>query len=339
MNEDESPSWEGYFSQKTRYACIDRGIEFNIYLSLPIDEIRGDTTPLVLCLHGAGYSGLTFAPLAKAISTEFPRCCVAAPDLRGHGDTRALDEMDVSAKTLVEDVEALSTHLRHACHVSGPLILVGWSMGAAIAVKYACTKDGIDCVAGLVAIDVVEGTAIGSLRAMSGVLQQRPKGFECVADAVAWALSSGTSRRLESAKISIPGMLQRCTRGPERRQSEEGVLSCGSLGSIAEASSESHISGKKHSGYAYTWRVDLAQSEPHWEGWFQGLSQAFLNVSCPKVLVLAGTDRLDKTLMIAHMQGKFQLDVIPKSGHAVHEDQPELVADTISTFMRRYKMV
>ena len=339
MSTDDSSAWEEYFSQKIRYACPNRDIEFNIYISLPIDEIRGDDTPVVLCLHGAGYSGLTFAPLTRAIAKERPQCCIVAPDLRGHGDTWALDEMDMSAKTLVEDVDALYTHLRHDCNMSGPLILVGWSMGAAIAVKYACSTDDIK---GLVAIDVVEGTALASLRTMSGVLQQRPKGFACMSDAVAWALNSGTSRREQSATISIPGMLKYCNSGFEgqRRREDKDVLMSHSeqLGRITEGSSstESPVPDKE---YTYTWRVDLARSEPYWEGWFKGLSQAFLDVPCPKVLVLAGTDRLDKTLMIAHMQGKFQLNVIAKSGHAVHEDQPELVADTIANFMTRYKIV
>eukprot|EP00889_Picochlorum_renovo_P005386 jgi/Picre1/32416/NNA_007762.t1 len=60
----------------------------------------------------------------------------------------------------VEDVGSVYSHLRHDCNMSGPLILVGWSMGAAIAVKYACSTDDIS---GLVAIDVVEGRRLALL--------------------------------------------------------------------------------------------------------------------------------------------------------------------------------
>lgn len=35
--------------------------------------------------------------------------------------------------------------------------------------------------------------------------------------------------------------------------------------------------------------------------------------------MLAGTDRLDKDLMIGQMQGKFQLVVVPDTGHMIHE--------------------
>ena len=54
-------------------------------------------------------------------------------------------------------------------------------------------------------------------------------------------------------------------------------------------------------------------------GWFTGLSGKFLGARTARLLVLAGTERLDKELMIGQMQGKFQLVVIPNVGHMVHE--------------------
>lgn len=54
-------------------------------------------------------------------------------------------------------------------------------------------------------------------------------------------------------------------------------------------------------------------------GWFQGLSKAFLAARSARLLVLAGTDRLDKELMIGQMQGKFQMEVVPGVGHMLHE--------------------
>lgn len=43
------------------------------------------------------------------------------------------------------------------------------------------------------------------------------------------------------------------------------------------------------------------------KGWFKGMSEKFLSLKLGKLLVLAGTDRLDKTLTIAQMQGLFCL--------------------------------
>ena len=55
------------------------------------------------------------------------------------------------------------------------------------------------------------------------------------------------------------------------------------------------------------------------QGWFKGLSAAFLAARTARLLVLAGTDRLDRELMIGQMQGKFQMVVVPNTGHMLHE--------------------
>lgn len=54
----------------------------------------------------------------------------------------------------------------------------------------------------------------------------------------------------------------------------------------------------------YKWRIDLSKSEKYWEGWFLGLSQKFLDVRVPKLLLLAGIDNLDRALTVGQMQGK-----------------------------------
>jgi protein phosphatase methylesterase 1 len=45
----------------------------------------------------------------------------------------------------------------------------------------------------------------------------------------------------------------------------------------------------------------------------------FLACRAARLLILAGTDRLDKELMIGQMQGKFQMEVVPEVGHMLHE--------------------
>ena len=37
------------------------------------------------------------------------------------------------------------------------------------------------------------------------------------------------------------------------------------------------------------------------------------------------------------MQGKFQMQILPQAGHAVHEDVPDKVADVLATFLVRNK--
>ena len=62
----------------------------------------------------------------------------------------------------------------------------------------------------------------------------------------------------------------------------------------------------------WVWRTPLERTQPFWAGWYRGLSEAFLKVPAPKVLMLAGTDRLDKPLMVGQMQGRFQLSLLPQ---------------------------
>nr|BAC85574.1 unnamed protein product [Homo sapiens] len=86
--------------------------------------------------------------------------------------------------------------------------------------------------------------------------------------------------------------------------------------------------------HPYTWRIELAKTEKYWDGWFRGLSNLFLSCPIPKLLLLAGVDRLDKDLTIGQMQGKFQMQVLPQCGHAVHEDAPDKVSLVLSDCKR-----
>ena len=48
------------------------------------------------------------------------------------------------------------------------------------------------------------------------------------------------------------------------------------------------------------------------------------------------TDRLDKTLTIGQMQGKYELGVMGQGvGHTVHEDAPDRVAEKVTHFVER----
>lgn len=90
----------------------------------------------------------------------------------------------------------------------------------------------------------------------------------------------------------------------------------------------------------YIWRTNLGDTESFWSGWFDGLSEAMLSAPVQgKFLLLAGMDRLDRTLTIGQMQGKFMMKVLPKCGHAVHEDEPEKVSEVIADFLVRNKFV
>ncbi|KAK5984311.1 putative protein phosphatase methylesterase 1, partial [Trichostrongylus colubriformis] len=263
--------------------------------------LKGTTGPVFYLLHGGGYSGLTWACFASELSSRI-QCRLLVPDLRGHGQTHTQDDRDLSAERQIRDIIAIYKAVFGTdCEEEPPLIgIVGHSMGGALAVHVVATNE-IPNVVALVVIDVVEGSAMDALGGMLTFLRGRPSTFDSEEKAVMWCLQSGATRNREAARISMPSQIKKM---------EDGK---------------------------YTWRIDLMDTEPFWVGWFQGLSAKFLSCTPPKLLVLAGVDRLDKDLTIAQMQGKFQNTILPKVGHAVQEDSPDRLADELARFAIRHR--
>jgi protein phosphatase methylesterase 1 len=136
---------------------------------------------------------------------------------------------------------------------------------------------------------------------------------------------------------------------------------------------------RANSGFKYKWRTPLRSTAPYWNsthipchlifsihmliflsGWFPSLSSLFLALRSARLLVLAGAERLDTTLMVGQMQGKFWLEVMTGSevGHLVHEvcllpacvgylddeltciqDDPTRLAEILADFWKRNERV
>ena len=89
----------------------------------------------------------------------------------------------------------------------------------------------------------------------------------------------------------------------------------------------------------YTWKNDLLKGEKYWNGWFKGLSQAFLTSTKCKLYLTADKIRLDKDLLIAQMEGKFRLVCFPNDvGHNMMEDSPKDTAVCCHSLLRRFKV-
>ncbi|KAL8876617.1 MAG: hypothetical protein Q9198_005218 [Flavoplaca austrocitrina] len=156
-----------------------------------------------------------------------------------------------------------------------------------------------------------------ALQQMNLYLATRPNSFPSLVSAIDWHIRSRTLRNKLSARVSVPPLL------------------CQNLQSSSDSGSQ-----------PWTWRTDLLITEKYWTSWFTGLSKNFLEAQGGKLLILAGTDRLDKELMIGQMQGKsyanyssysrrYQLQVLPEAGHFIHEDQPRKTAMLVLDFYRR----
>ncbi|XP_038890780.1 protein phosphatase methylesterase 1 isoform X3 [Benincasa hispida] len=225
---------------------------------------------------------------------------VVAMDFRGHGKSSSENDLDLSIKTMCNDVLAV---IKTMFGDSPPaIILVGHSMGGSVAVHVAAKK-ALPSLAGLVVVDVVEGTAMASLIHMQKILSNRMQHFPSIEKAIEWSVKGGSLRNINSARVSIPSTL-------------------------------TYDDSKK----CYTYRAKLEETEQYWKSWYEGLSEKFLSCPVPKLLLLAGTDRLDRTLTIGQMQGKFQMVVVRHTGHAIQEDTPEEFSNLILNFISRNRI-
>jgi len=153
---------------------------------------------------------------------------------------------------------------------------------------------------GLIVLDAVEGIALKSLEAGERSAIAIPRRFRLVEDAIKYATSTSHHGHF-SASISIPDQLI------------------------------------PHPEGGFMWRTNIIETSPYWKGWFLGLSETFLSLASPKLLILAGVDNLDTPLSAGHMQGKYQLVVLSsvRAGHFVQEDAPGQTAAVIVTFLQR----
>lgn len=233
--------------------------------------------PLIVTHHGAGSSGLSFAAFTAEFLKLIPDAGVLSLDARGHGQTTTTSStgsapsvQDLSLTTLAEDVafvvNAAKAKLKWT--VLPDIVLIGHSLGGAVVTEVAHERLLGNSLLGYGVLDVVEGSAMDALRSMDTYLSTRPKSFPSVASGIEWHLKSRTIRNTTSARVSVPPLLQE---------------------------------SKNHD--KWFWRTDLASTKPFWEDWFIGLSKKFLESRGGKLLLLAGTDRLDKELMIGQMQG------------------------------------
>ncbi|KAK7043888.1 Protein phosphatase methylesterase 1 [Paramarasmius palmivorus] len=296
-------SGSSFFAEAAQVSVPSRNLDVRAYYTPP----KFNDGTVMICHHGAGYSGLSFACVAKEIADlSKGECGVLAIDARRHGKTTstASDE-DLSIEVLVDDFVAVVESVFKDPATTATLILVGHSMGGSVITRACPTLlEKKYKIGGVVVLDVVEGSAIEALPHMHNLLNARPDGFDSVEEAVEWHVTTKAIRNPVSARVSIPAI-------------------------IVPSNSDSPAIPP------FVWRTTLRSTAPYWTSWFTGLSKQFLSARSARLLILAGTDRLDKELMIGQMQGKFQMEVVPGVGHVLHEDDPTRLAEILVEFWRR----
>ncbi|KAJ2905335.1 Protein phosphatase methylesterase 1 [Zalerion maritima] len=296
-------------------------ITHHVYLTSPVPP-----GPLFITHHGAGSSALSFAVLSSEIRKQLPNAGILSLDARGHGLTTITSNLSYTSSDTEKlpvdlSLSTLSNDLIHVVKLAQkemrwetlpPLILVGHSLGGAVVTDVAMSTRLGTAVLGYAVLDVVEGSAMDALQSMLTYLSARPTGFASLQAGIDWHIRSRTIRNSISARTSVPALLV--------HEDEDGSAEA------VEPSPSRHTHHRP-----WKWRTDLAATQPFWEGWFTGLSTKFLGARGGKLLLLAGTDRLDTELTI----GKYALQVFPEAGHFIHEDLPEKTALTLADFYRR----
>ncbi|EAA35911.2 protein phosphatase methylesterase [Neurospora crassa] len=329
LKEEAGPDSGSRTSNKNKPTSIT----YHAYLTSPVGK-----GPLFVTHHGAGSSGLSFAVLSSEIRKRLPNAGILSLDARGHGSTtvtaassvpgegdettgQAPPPLDLSLSTLASDLFTVIQLTRTAMHWPElpPIILVGHSLGGAVVTELAKSYRLGPSLLGYAVLDVVEGCAMDALQSMQTYLSTRPQGFASLKDGIDWHVRSRTIRNSTSARTSVPGLLAPVEelQRPELQQLPRGVA------------------GTQGTAKPWRWKTDLAATQPFWEDWFVGLSKKFLEARGGKMLLLAGTDRLDTELTIGQMQGKYALQVFPEAGHFIHEDLPEKTAIALVDFHRR----
>ncbi|KAI0526071.1 protein phosphatase methylesterase 1 [Xylaria bambusicola] len=297
--------WTTYFERELflHDETTPQSPNIHAYLTSPVGK-----GPLFVMHHGGGSSGLSFAVVGDQIRQRLSTAGIFSLDARGHGSTTIPEgqALDLSLETLADD---LLTAIRLTRKAMGwpelpPIILVGHSMGGAVVTELARSGRLGNALLGYAVLDVVEGSAIDALQHMHTYLSTRPTGFQSLEAGIEWHTRSRTIRNSVSARTSVPSLL-------------------------------SLEDGEGKDARPWKWRTDLAATQPYWENWFVGLSGKFLAAKGGKLLLLAGTDRLDTELTIGQMQGKYNLQVFPEAGHFIHEDLPEKIAISLVDFHRR----
>ncbi|RMD44822.1 hypothetical protein DV735_g287, partial [Chaetothyriales sp. CBS 134920] len=295
--------WNDFFAQELTFnSTSTAGLTHHAYFTPP----SSTGGPLIVAHHGAGSSGLSFAAFFKSLSTILPQAGILSLDCRGHGLTACPPPLALSLSTLAADLAFVlnATAEKFSWPRLPPILLLGHSLGGAVVTEVAHTQLLGPSLLGYGVLDVVEGSAMDALQSMESYLSTRPASFSSIPSAIEWHTRSRTIRNTTSARVSVPPLLLSTT--------------------AAATGTESLV-----------WRTDLSATKPFWSSWFTGLSSKFLSSPGGKLLILAGTDRLDKELMIGQMQGKYQLQIFPEAGHFLHEDQPLKTAQIVADFFKR----
>jgi pimeloyl-ACP methyl ester carboxylesterase len=281
------PTSHYYYSQRLKLHYVDWG---------------NGAKPLLVLIHGGRDHARSLDEIALHFRSQYH---IIAPDLRGHGDSEWARGSEYSTVEYVLDLAQLLEQL-----ASFPVVLLGHSLGGAIALQYSGVYP--ERVARLVAVEGLGPSPrhmehrpphermqawIGEMRAFAG---RRTHGYATLADAV---------QRMRAANARLTAVMAEHLTVHGTYRNEDGT---------------------------YTWKFDnyVRASSPY-DFNLEDARRIWSRITCPTLLI-RGTDSHasdPKQDGRASAFRRCQVVDIPHAGHWVHHDQLERFLRVVGEFL------
>ena len=283
------PTSHSFFSQRLRLRYVDYG--------------RADT-PLLVLIHGGRDHARSWDFVAAALRDRYH---VVAPDLRGHGDSAWAVGSQYAMPDYLLDLNQLLRHIGIR-----PVILVGHSLGGAIALQYAGTYP--DRVSAVVAIEglgpppsmiiekPVEDRLDEWIRTMELLAARQPRRYGSLAEAEARMRDANPHLSAEMAShLTLHGTMRM----------EDGTYAW------------------KFDNYVRAWGPNRYDRE--------AVQRLWSRISCPIFLVRGSESWAENPVSdgrAAHFVD-YRYAEFEGAGHWVHHDQPERFLRGLESFLRQ----
>lgn len=251
--------------------------------------------PVLLLLHGTGATTHSWRDLAPPLAENFT---IVAPDLPGHGFTRAGSPAQFSLPGMARAVDALLTSID-----SKPAFAAGHSAGAALLARMCL--DGQIAPKGLVSLN-------GALLPLNGLPAHL---FSPIAK---FLYAAPLLQRLFARQLRDPKVIARLLRDTGSTLDERGLALYRQV-----AASPGHAAAVL--GMMAGW--DLAS-----------LKEDLPRLRTPLLLLNGANDRTIspfQALRVRDLVPGCEIVSLPGLGHLAHEERPRDVADIIEDFSRR----
>jgi len=291
---------------KTKEITINENEKFSVY----IDEPEVEKSAVIILIHGATYTKSTWSSVLYLMkrNEDLKDSTIFAPDLRAHGKSQT-DDKDLSLPKLAEDIEKLFEKFctdGRLTPISPPVIIIGHSLGGLIATEIA-VRNKMRKIKVLLSMDCIQDAPDEFIRHCEDSSHHMVNSFDSTEDAIQVYKSNNHLLTQEMAEVSV---LPRLKKTDDR----------------------------------YSFIVSFKSTQKYWKEWFDNMSNRFLSVKAYKVIFFASTgeeatSKMTTELVTAHMQGKFQLEMFPQSGHCIQEDDPEEFVEKIHHILKRLKPI